>query len=179
MSKFISPEYYRLQENATVMIQKTLAMKLLEGKKVPYQVIPYPDSMRDAEEIAVVLGVSAAQLFKTLVVLPPNSSGRLSKPLLVMMPAHKQLDLKKLAKVLDVKKLQMATHREAEDLTGLQVGGISALALVNKGFDVFLDASAQAFEQIYVSAGQRGLDIKLAVVDLVKVTKARFVEAGE
>lgn len=161
------------------MIQKTLAMKLLEGKKIPYQVIPYPDSMRDAEEIAVVLDVSAAQLFKTLVVLPPNSSGRLSKPLLVMMPAHKQLDLKKLAKALDVKKLQMATHREAEDLTGLQVGGISALALVNKGFDVFLDASAQAFEQIYVSAGQRGLDIKLAVADLVKVTKARFVEAGE
>lgn len=158
-------------------MQKTLTMKLLEGKKIPYTVIPYPDSMRDAEEIAAVLGVPAAQVFKTLVVLSVGGE-RPSKPLLVMMPADSQLDLKKLAKATNQKKLQMASHREAEQLTGLQVGGISALALLNKGFLVYLDTSAQAFSHIYVSAGQRGLDLKVAVADLINLTKARLVEVG-
>lgn len=155
---------------------KTLAMKALEGKKVPYEVIPYPADMRDAEEIAAVLGIPSAQVFKTLVVLPPGTTGKLAKPLLVIIPADRQLDLKKLAKVVGTKKVQMAAHKEAEAMTGLQVGGISALALLHKGFVVFLDASAQAYEMIYVSAGQRGLDVKLKVADLVKVTGANVVD---
>ncbi|MCP4423570.1 MAG: aminoacyl-tRNA deacylase [Chloroflexi bacterium] len=159
-------------------MQKTIAIKLLEGKRIHHEIIPYPAHMRDAEEIAVELGVTAGQLFKTLVVLPPGKTGRAAKPLLVMMPSNKQLDLKKLAKVVNAKKLKMATHAEAEKMTGLQVGGISALALLNRGFAVYLDESAQEYEQVYVSAGRRGLDIKLAVKDLVKVTRARFVEGG-
>jgi Cys-tRNA(Pro)/Cys-tRNA(Cys) deacylase len=92
-----------------------------------------------------------------------------------MVPADRQLDLKQLAKAVGEKKVKMAGHAEAESLTGLQVGGISALALVNKGFAMFLDKSAESFSQIYVSAGQRGLDIQLAVKDLVKLTRARLV----
>ena len=160
-------------------MQKTIAMKLLDGKKISYEIVPYPDDMRDAEAIAVELGVPPEQLFKTLVVLPPGTSGRAAKPLLVMLGANQQLNLKKLAKAVGAKKLQMATHAQAEKMTGLQVGGISALALLNRGFAVYLDEIARQYEQIYVSAGQRGLDIKLAVADLVKVTKARFVAVGE
>jgi Cys-tRNA(Pro)/Cys-tRNA(Cys) deacylase len=117
------------------------------------------------------MGVPAAQVFKTLVVTRPPQ-----KPMLVMIPADRQLDLKKLAKAVGEKKVKMAGHSEAELLTGLQVGGISALALTNKGFAVFLDKSAESFDQIYVSAGQRGLDIQLTVKDLVKITRARLVE---
>lgn len=160
-------------------MQKTIAMKLLDGKKISYDILSYPDHMRDAEAIAAKLGVPPGQVFKTLVVLPPGTTGRAAKPLLVMLPADRQLDLKKLAKAVDAKKLQMATHAEAEKMTGLQVGGISALALLNRGFAVYLDESAQDYEQILVSAGQRGLDLKLAVTDLVNVTKARFVAAAE
>jgi Cys-tRNA(Pro)/Cys-tRNA(Cys) deacylase len=156
--------------------EKTLAMKVLEGKKIPYEVIPYPNQMRDAVEIAAVLGVPAAEVFKTLVVLPPGVTGKASKPLLIIVPADRQLDLKKLAKVVDAKKVQLATHKEAEALTGLQVGGISALALLNKGFVVYLDASAQLYELIYVSAGMKGLDLKLKVADLVKVTGAKIAD---
>lgn len=156
-------------------MRKTLAMKLLEGKRIPYEAVPYPETMRDAEEIAAELGVPPGQLFKTLVVLPPAGG----KPLLVIVPADRQLDLKQLAKAVGAKKLQMATQREAEQLTGLQVGGISALALLNRGFAVYLDASAQAYEQIYVSAGERGMDVKLAVADLIKLTRAKLVEAAD
>lgn len=159
--------------------EKTLAMKLLEGKKIPYEVAVYPNHMRDAEEIAVVLGLPAAQVFKTLVILPPGTTGRAAKPLLTIIPADRQLNLKKVARVLDVKKVQMASHKEAEAMTGLQVGGISALALLNKGFGVYLDASAGQYEQIYVSGGQKGVDIKLKVTDLVKVTNAKMADLVE
>jgi Cys-tRNA(Pro)/Cys-tRNA(Cys) deacylase len=155
-------------------MEKTLAMRLLEGKKVPHEVTAYPDHMRDAVEIAAVLNVPPGQLFKTLVVLPPDGQPGV-KPMLVMVPADRQLDLKKLAKAVGAKKLKMATHEQAEELTGLQVGGISALALVQRPFTVYLDQSAKAYEQIYISAGQRGLDIKLPVAALVKLTRARFV----
>ena len=153
------------------MAEKTLAMRFLEGKKVAYWVHEYPASERDAVVVAVEMGVPAAMVFKTLVVLRPPR-----KPMLVMVPADRQLDLKKLAKVVGEKKVRMAAHAEAESLTGLQVGGISALALVNKGFAMFLDKSAESLDQIYISAGQRGLDIQLAVKDLVKVTGARLME---
>jgi Cys-tRNA(Pro)/Cys-tRNA(Cys) deacylase len=158
-------------------MEKTLAMRLLEGKKIPYEVTAYPDHMRDAVEIAVVLNVPAAQLFKTLVVLPPDNQA-MAKPMLVMIAADRQLDLKKLAKAVGTKKLKMASHEQAEQMTGLQVGGIAALALVQRPFRIYLDHSARQFEEIYVSAGQRGLDIKLAVKHLVKVTQARFVDAS-
>ena len=154
--------------------KKTNAMKLLEGKKVPYESYSYPANLRDAQEVAAAVGWPAGQVFKTLVVPRPKPS----KPLLVMIPADRQLDLKKLAKAVREKKLKMATQREAELLTGLQVGGISALALLNKGFAIYLDQTAHAFDQIVISAGQRGLQIKLAVPDLVKVTRARMVDAA-
>ncbi|MEW5989081.1 MAG: aminoacyl-tRNA deacylase, partial [Chloroflexota bacterium] len=150
---------------------KTLAMKVLEGKKIPYEVLAYPDQLRDAEAIAATLGLPAGQLFKTLVVARPPA-----KPLLAMVPADRQLNLKKLAAATGDKKLKMATHREAEELTGLRVGGISALALLNKGFVILLDQSAQTHEHLYVSAGQPGLDLKVATAALVKVTNARLVD---
>lgn len=154
------------------MGDKTIAMKLLEGKRVPYTVYSYPDSERDAELIADLIGVPAARVFKTLVVARDRG-----KPMLVMVPANKQLDLKGLAKGVGEKKLKMASHNEAEELTGLEVGGISALALINKGFSIYLDKSAQDYDKILVSAGQRGLDVELAVADLIKLTSARMVEA--
>ena len=108
---------------------KTVAMKLLDGKKIKYEVWTYADSMRDAVEIAAYFNVAAAQVFKTLVVLPPEPGNPRSKPHLVMLPADRQLNVKKMAKGLGVKRIKMATHAEAEALTGLQVGGISPLAL--------------------------------------------------
>jgi Cys-tRNA(Pro)/Cys-tRNA(Cys) deacylase len=86
--------------------------------------------------------------------------------------------LKKLAKVIKVKKLKMATHQQAETLTGLQVGGISPLALLNKGFAIYLDELVLAQQQIYVSAGERGTQIKLNPADLLKITGARLADVS-
>lgn len=157
-------------------MEKTQAMRALEGKRIPYEALTYPVDMRDAEEIAIMLDLPPEQVFKTLVVLPPESS---KKPMLVMLPAHRQLDLKKLAAATGAKKLKMATHREAEELTGLQVGGISAVALLNKGFAVLIDQSAQVQSHVCISAGKRGLQLRLAVADLIKLTNARSVDVAE
>lgn len=154
-------------------MEKTLAMKVLEGKKVAYEAVIYPDTERDAVEVAQALGVSPAQVFKTLVVTRPSG-----KPLLVMVPADRQLDLKQLAQAVGEKKLKMAAHSEAEALTGLQVGGISALALLHRPFAIYLDTAARNYEHIYISAGKRGINLKVGVQDLVRVTGARWVKSS-
>jgi Cys-tRNA(Pro)/Cys-tRNA(Cys) deacylase len=84
------------------------------------------------------------------------------------------VDLKLLAVAVGEKKVHLPTEREAEQLTGLQAGGISPLALINKGFQVVIDSSAKNHPEIHISGGQRGLNIKLAVDDLVKLTNARL-----
>lgn len=151
---------------------KTLAMKFLEGKKVGYEAFAYPAELRDAEEVAQAINFPPEEVFKTLVV-PRSGPG---KPLLALVPAPQQLDLKKLAKAAGEKKLKMATQREAEELTGLQVGGISALALVNRGFEVYLDQSAGQLEKIVISAGERGQQIRLRTADLIRLTRARTAD---
>lgn len=142
-------------------------------KGIPHEVINFPDTMRDAEEIAAFLQIPAGQVFKTLVAIRPDNQG---KPYLAIIPADGQLNLKALAKAANEKKLVMASHTQAEQLTGLQVGGISALALKNRGFKVYLDQSAQQYPHICVSGGQRGLDVKLSVSDLLRLTAAQLAD---
>jgi Cys-tRNA(Pro)/Cys-tRNA(Cys) deacylase len=153
------------------MSSKTLAMRFLEGQKIDYEALSYPSEIKDAEEVAAQVGEPAGAVFKTLVVDRPPE-----KPLLALVPANRQLDLKKLARAVGAKKLSMASQSVAEDLTGLQVGGISPLALVNRGFKVYVDGSARQLDAICVSAGERGQQIKLAPRDLVRVTRARYAD---
>ena len=144
-------------------------MKLLENRKIPYEAVEYPKTERDAEKLAMIFGVSPRIVFKTLVV---PRDGR-KKTLLVMVPADRQLNLKKLAKAVGEKKLKMATHNDAEKLTGLQVGGISPLALLNKGFDVLIDQSSQDHQHIYISAGQKGINLKVPTQEIVAITNSK------
>ena len=151
---------------------KTQAMRILEGKKIPYDLLIYPAFEKDAEIIASILNLSPADVYKTLVAVRGSS-----KPLLLMIPANTKLDLKKVAKIVGEKKVKMASQQEAELLTGLQVGGISALALINKGFAPFLDKSAMEKKKMYVSAGKRGYQIGIDPQDLLAVTKSKVIDA--
>jgi Cys-tRNA(Pro)/Cys-tRNA(Cys) deacylase len=152
------------------MAQKLNSMRLLETHKIPYEVVEFPDTERDAENIAVILGIPASMVYKTLVVEPVEGG----KPLLAIIAADRQLDLKKLAAVSGHKKVTMAAHADAERLTGLKVGGISALALTQKNWPVYLDQPAAGLEYILVSAGQRGLDLRVPAPALIRVLKARL-----
>ena len=144
--------------------------RLLGSRKIPYTAYEVPAEKLGALETARILNVEAASVFKTIVVTREKPK----KPLLVVVPGDAEVDLKKLASALSEKKVFLPTEREAEALTGLQAGGISPLALINKGFQVVIDSSAQNFETIYISGGQRGLNIQLGVKDLAGLVNAKF-----
>lgn len=154
-------------------IPKTNAMRTLDARKVSYQTFTYSSEIHSAQGAAEALGLPSEWLYKTLVVLPESGQGR---PILVMVPGDKELDLKVLGSSVGEKKLRMASQREAESLTGLLVGGISPLALLNKNFRIFIDRVALELERIYINGGQRGLNLCLTPADLVAVTGAQPVD---
>lgn len=154
------------------MPEKLNSMRILEQQKVSYTVREFPDTIHSADGVADHFGLPRESVYKTLVVLPNTG-----KPILIMVSGSRELDLRKLAAAVGQKKVQMAAHKEAERLTGLQTGGISALALLHKNFAVYLDQPALALERILVSAGKRGVNLELSVQDLIRVTKAKVVEA--
>ena len=155
------------------MADKLNSMRLLDQHKISYVVREFPDTIHSAVEMADCLGLSRDMVYKTLVVLSADSK---AKPVLVMIAGPRELDLKKLAKAIGQKKMQMAPHKEAERLTGLLTGGISALALLHKHWPVYLDRPALDLERIAVSAGKRGVNVELAASDLIKVTGAKVIE---
>ncbi len=159
------------------MTDKLNSMRLLDSSKIQYVARTYDDSgeFHSATDAAQLLGAPVESVYKTLVVLrePPKSG----KPILVMVPAASEVDLKLLSKSLGEKKLRMATQKEAESLTGLQVGGISAMALINRGMQICIDETATTLDRIHISAGQRGVDLELGVKDLIELTRARVVRA--
>ena len=142
--------------------------RFLDARKVKYTAHELPAEKLGAVEVAQLMGVPVGQVFKTIV-----TTREKGKPVLVVTPGSRVVDLKLLASFLGEKKMSLPSEREAEALTGLQAGGISPLALINKGFQVVIDSAAQEFEQIYISGGQRGMDIQLGVADLMKLTNAR------
>lgn len=151
---------------------RTNTMRMLDALQVRYVVLTFSADIHSATGVADALGSDPSTVYKTLVVRRPRG-----KPLLVMVAGDKTVDLGALAASMGEKKLSMAAHREAESLTGLQVGGISALALLNKGFDICIDRAAQHLERVTISAGQRGINLCLSVSDLLCVTDARWVDA--
>ena len=157
------------------MKTKLNSMRLLEQHKIPYEVVEFSDELRDAEVIAEVLGMPPYMVYKTLVAEPEGSS----KPFLVMIAANRRLNLKRLAQAAGVKKVRMAAHKDAEAITGLKVGGISALALTHKNWTVFLDKPATEMEHILVSGGQRGVDLHVPVTALVRLTRARIADVSD
>jgi Cys-tRNA(Pro)/Cys-tRNA(Cys) deacylase len=158
-------------------MKKTNAQRLLDSHSIEYEIRVYDESgtFHSADEAAHLLDVPIETVYKTLVVLRETPR---AKPLLAMVAANRELDLRLLARSLGEKKLRMATQREAEQLTGLQVGGISALALLNRGFEACIDRTALSLEHVHVSGGARGLDVRLRVSDLIQLTHARVVDAS-
>lgn len=154
---------------------RTQAMRALDARKISYRVHVFPDTIHDAVEVAASIEKSPDQVFKTLVVIREDALN--AHPLLVMVPANREIDLRLLARELGVKSVRMAGHDQAEKLTGLKVGGISALALLHRPFDIYLDECALRYEQISVSGGQRGVDLELRVNDLLAVTGAHTIVA--
>ncbi|MFL7814347.1 MAG: aminoacyl-tRNA deacylase [Anaerolineales bacterium] len=146
--------------------------RLLDNRKISYQVYQLPQEKLGGEQTAELLGVSPELVFKSIVITRRGPG----KPILAVVPGNQEVDLKKLARVVGEKKVSPATQKEAEELTQLQVGGISPLALVNRGFQILVHRSALDGDALHVSGGERGLNIRLAPQDLIKLTGARTAD---
>ena len=149
---------------------KTNVTRLLDAKRINYKAYLLPVEKLGARETSEILNVPLERIFKTIVAIRQKPG----KSVLAVIPGHHQLDLKLLAEFFHEKKMILPTEKEAENLTGLQAGGISPLALINKGFQVVINTSANDFKTIHVSAGKRGLNLELNTSDLADITGASF-----
>jgi Cys-tRNA(Pro)/Cys-tRNA(Cys) deacylase len=148
---------------------KTNAMRVLEAQAVAFQTHEYEVDPEDlsAETVARKIEMPIEQVFKTLL-----ARGDRNGLCFAVIPGNTELDLKALAKGTGDRKIDLVAVKELQPLTGYIRGGCTALA-AKKDFPVFLDETAELFDVISVSAGQRGVQILVNPQDYVRVTGAK------
>ena len=152
-------------------INKTNAVRLLDSAGIGYELIPYEvdESDLSAVHVAELLGEPVEQVFKTLV-LRGDKLGYF----VCIVPGADEVDLKRAAKVSGNKKCEMIPMKELLPVTGYIRGACSPIGM-KKQFPAFIHESCSAFDYIYVSAGQRGLQIKISPHDLIGEIDAKVV----
>lgn len=153
-------------------VNKTNAARLLDRAKIPYSLIPYRVDEHDlaATHVAAELGEDIATVFKTLVL-----SAGAHNYLVCVIPGDKEVDLKKAAKAAGAKKVEMIPMKELLPLTGYIRGGCSPIGM-KKPFPTLFHATAASYPFIYVSAGVRGLQLKINPTDLMEYCNATVAD---
>ena len=146
--------------------------RLLDKAKIPYELVPYTvdENNLAADHVAEELGEDINQVFKTLI-LHGDRSGHF----VCVVPGNTEVDLKKAAKAAGAKKAEMIPMKELLPLTGYIRGGCSPIGM-KKPFPTFFHQSALDFEAIFVSAGVRGLQLKINPQDLISYVKAAVAD---
>lgn len=150
-------------------MQKTNAIRLLDSKKIKYELFEYPtDGNIDAISVANLLNENPAQVFKTLVTV---SSSNINYVFVV--PGNGELDLKKAAKLVGEKSIEMIAQKNLLPLTGYIHGGCSPIGM-KKAFKIIIDDSARNYEEIFVSAGKVGMQVKINTNELASLVNGEF-----
>lgn len=149
---------------------KTNAVRILETENVPYELKSYmvDEEHMDGVAVADQTGQPEQLVYKTLVTI-----GGPRELFVFLIPVAAELDLKKAAKAVDMKKLDMLPLKDLTKETGYVRGGCSAIGM-KKQYPTVIDASAESLPQIAVSAGKPGLQMRLSPLDLAKVAEASF-----
>jgi len=146
--------------------------RYLDSRQIPYKTFQLPKLKLGAEQTAEFLSAPLSIIFKSIVVERRGPG----KPILAVVPGDTEVNLKALAKAVGEKKVSPATQKVAERLTKLKVGGISPLALINRGFEIVIDESVLNQELVHVSGGELGVNIRLPSSDLVKISGAKVAK---
>ena len=154
------------------MATRLNSARLLQQRRIPFATLCYDASrFHDAAAVADLLGVAPATVYKTLVL--ESASPAPGRPLLALIAADRELDLRRLAALTSQRKLRLVPRGRVEQLTGMQIGSISALALTHRNWPLWLDELARNHDEIHLSAGLRGQQLRLSVAALVTLTRAR------
>ena len=147
-------------------IQKTNVMRVLDQKKVSYEMYTYADTEAiSGVEVAAVLGQNPNQVFKTLVTV-----GASKKNYVFVIPVCSELNLKKAAKAVGEKSIEMIKSKELLPLTGYIHGGCSPIGM-KKFFTTTIDETAKEWETIIFSAGKIGYQVEVSLENLSKVIR--------
>lgn len=151
------------------MQDKTNVMRILDSKKIEYKAHYYTDSDAIAGvDVVAALNENPDQVFKTLV-----TRGASKNYHVFVVPVSKELDLKKAAKSVNEKSIEMIKQKELLPLTGYIHGGCSPIGM-KKQFNTVIDISAKNFETIFVSAGKIGYQIEMKTEDFSKIIRVNF-----
>lgn len=155
-----------------MQIIKTNSARLLDAAKIKYKLITYTvdESNLNAIQVADLLKENVHQVFKTLV-LEGDKLGHF----VCIIPGSKELNMKHTAKVSGNKRCNMILMKDLLNITGYIRGACSPIGMKRK-FPTFIHSSCLDFEYIYISAGQRGLQIQISPNDLIEVTMAKVVD---
>lgn len=156
-------------------MKKTNAARLLDAKSIRYELAEYEVDENDlsATTLAKKIGQNIEQIFKTLVL-----RGDKNGVFIVVIPGNTEVDLKKAAKVSGNKNCAMGQQKELLGLTGYIRGGCSPLGM-RKPYPIYIHETCQLFDHIFISAGQRGLQLKLNPEDLISVISAKVCDVAE
>jgi Cys-tRNA(Pro)/Cys-tRNA(Cys) deacylase len=151
-------------------MKKTNAIRILESKKIDFELFNYEFKIEEIDAISVARKINAEpeSVFKTLITRNNNNEN-----FVFVIPGNESLNLKKAAKVSGSKKIEMIKEKELLPLTGYIKGGCSPIGL-KKQLPVFIDETAQLFDSIFISAGVRGTQVKINPSDLEKTINANF-----
>lgn len=150
-------------------MKKTNALRQLDSEDISYEVLEYDDSTEvDGEQIAAENGLPTEMVFKTLV-----TEGKDKEHFVFVIPVSEVLDLKKAAQIAGEKKIEMVHVKDLLNLTGYVRGGCSPIGM-KKPFKTFIHRSALDFEAVYVSAGKKGMQMRVDPRDLARISGARF-----
>ena len=147
---------------------KTQVIRILEQHKLDFEVHTFPDTLTDGEKIAEYLEEDPFTVFKTLVTVSNTK-----EYFVFVVPVLFNLDLKKAAKVVNVKSVEMIKQKELEPLTGYVHGGCSPLGM-KKLFKTVFDESSKEYEKIVFSAGRRGMQVEMNVKDLETIIPIEY-----
>lgn len=152
--------------------QKTNAARILDRMEITYELVAYEvdESDLSAVHVAAQLGQNVEQVFKTILL-----RGDRNGVFVCIVPGAEEVNLKLAASVSGNKKAETVAMKELLPLTGYIRGGCSPLGM-KKPYPIYLHSSATQFPYIYISAGQRGLQLKLAPADLIKAVNATVAE---
>ena len=151
--------------------EKTNVMRLLEQKKIPYQMHDYTESGAIAgEDVARVLGENPDEVFKTLVTI-----GKSKQNYVFLVPVNKELNLKKAASAVGEKSIEMIKSKDLLGLTGYVHGGCSPIGM-KKLFTTVVHNTAEVMENILFSGGKIGMQVELKTEDFKKIINIKFAD---